>query len=128
LINPSDERIGEITLDRLGAAGIEELVTVLTAYRISNGDDLVERVVSAVKRFGEIRVRRNNIVHAVWVLPNHSNEPEQIGALRRQFRKGINTIVSTLSPENIAAAASDASRIGQELEDLYEEISRALSA
>ena len=91
LINSSDERIGEITLDRLGAAGIEELVLALTAYLISDDDNLVERVVLAVRRFGEARIRRNNIVHAVWVLPNNSTEPEQIEAVRRKFRKGINT-------------------------------------
>lgn len=127
LINPSDERIGEITLDRLGAAGIEELVLALTAYRISN-DDLVERVVSAVRRFGEVRIRRNNIVHAVWMLPNDSIEPEQIEAIRRQFRKGINTIVTTFSPKDIAAAASDTSQIIQELHDLYDQVSQALPA
>lgn len=65
LIDPHDERVGEITLDRLGAAGLEELVLALAAYRLSDDTELVNRVSQAVKRFGDLRVRRNGVVHAI---------------------------------------------------------------
>jgi hypothetical protein len=127
LIDADDERIGEITLDRLGAVGLEELVLALVAYRLSNEAEVVKRAGSAVRRFGDVRVRRNNIVHAIWRMPNESTDPEQIEAVHRQFRKGVDTGVSSLSPERIAAVASDASQSMQELGDLYDTVRQALS-
>jgi hypothetical protein len=126
LIDPTDERTGAITLDRLGANGLEELVLALAPYRLSNSDDIASRIVSAVKRFGALRIRRNNFIHAIWRVPNDAVDLSNMEAVRIQFRKGTSTKVGTRSPANIAATASEASSISEDLEDLHKEAKRAV--
>jgi hypothetical protein len=102
LIDPEDPRTGEITIDRLGANGLEELVHALAPHRLGKDAEITVRLQSAVKRFGEIRIRRNDIVHAIWGVPNEATDLEDMVAIKWKFRKGIHTTVSTKSTEAIA--------------------------
>ena len=126
-IDPESERTGEITIDRLGANGLEELVRALAPYRLSSAGDLPERIGSAVTRFGGVRVQRNNFVHASWVLPNDSTSPDDIVALRRRFRRGENDQLSRIEPRLVREIASEAASIGSELEALYDHARRVLT-
>ena len=121
MIAPDDERIGEITVDRLGSSGLEELVRSLASYRLKP-DDLIARVNAAVNRFGVLRQSRNDFVHAQWVVPNKFGGPEDILAVKRRFRKGVTSPVASLDPGPIGVAASEASRLGDELEALHASI------
>ena len=127
LIDPQEPRTGEITIDRLGANGLEELVAALAPHRLTQKVDLVARVQDAVRRFGQIRLRRNELVHALWVVPNEATDLKDMSAVRRKFRQGTHSVVNTASPETVATAASEASSAGQELESLYDAVKQETS-
>ena len=128
MIDPGDERIGEITVDRLGANGLEELVRALGAYRLAEFDVLAERVTLAVSRFSAVRLRRNEYVHAVWVVPNDFTDPSEIAAVTRKFRKGTMSNVASLDPRPIAEVASEASALSKELQAIHEAAKAFLTA
>lgn len=119
LIDPHDERVGEITVDRLGANGLEDLVRALGAYRLDAENSLADRVSSVVSRFSALRQQRNDLVHAQWVVPNEFTGPSDVTAVTRKFRKGITSQVASLDARPIAAVASVASILGGELESIH---------
>jgi hypothetical protein len=118
LIDPQADRTGEITLDKLGANGLEELVLALAPYRLSETPELSSVVVSTVKRFGELRSKRNDYIHSVWGVPNEAVDLAEMGALKSRFRRGTQEMVLGTSEKPIAEVASELGQIGSVLTEL----------
>lgn len=128
LIDSSDNRIGGIVVDRLNSANIEDLVRALSEYRLRHNLKLSEKVDALIARFSDLRSRRNEIVHAVWRIPNNSTDAGDVEAVRLQLRKGTVKHISSISPDTINAAASEASSMCADLDATYAEVRDALLA
>ena len=66
MIDPDVDQTGEITIDKLGANDLEDLVRALVPYRFDTKPAIALRIDTAVKKFAEVRNQRNDFVHAVW--------------------------------------------------------------
>lgn len=122
LIDSGDERVGEIVLDRQNSSNLEDLTRALAEYRLRQHPELSEQIGLAISQFAGLRSQRNEIVHALWRIPNDSTDPSDIEAVRMQLRKGVNKYISSISPDVANNAAIMATNIGIQFEDLYEKV------
>ena len=121
LIDPIDQRIGQIVTDTLGAARIEDLVQALLLHRAVDAS-VRDQVIELLQQSGVIRNRRNDFVHAIWRVPNDATDLRGMDAARPPTRKKTDytSVKGSASKDEIAAAASDAARVGKRFDELIE--------
>jgi hypothetical protein len=119
LIDPGDERTGQIVLNALGAARIEELADALVRHRVGQ-KDICEEFAAVLKDMGAVRIRRNDFVHAFWRVPNDATDLRDMEAARAPTRKATDyaPVTGSSSADAIEAVASDASRLFKRMEEM----------
>jgi hypothetical protein len=128
LIDPAVERTGEITVDRLGADGLGDLVQALAHYRLGINSAIALRIDAAVKRFDAVRIRRNNFVHAIWIVPDDATDLSNMSGVHRKFRQDKDTSFGSNTPELVAQVNSELSAVWDELISLYDLTKSALQS
>lgn len=123
LIDPIDQRIGQIVTDTLGAARIDGLVRALLLHRTVDAG-VRDRVIELLQQSTKIRDRRNDFVHAIWRVPNGATDLKDMDAARPPTRKKTDytSVTGSTSKDEIAAVASDAARVGERFDELIEQV------
>jgi hypothetical protein len=123
LIDPIDQRIGQIVTDTLGAARIDDLVRALLLHRTVDAD-VRDQVIELLQQSAVIRNRRNDFVHAIWRVPNDATDLRDMDAARPLTRKKTDytPVTGSTSKDEIAAVASDAARVGGRFDELIEQV------
>jgi hypothetical protein len=126
LIDPHVDRTGQITIDNLGANGLEGLVRALAPHRLGTDSAIALRIEAAVKTFSDVRSQRNDFVHAVLVVPNDATDLSGMSGVRSKFRRDNHISIGSNDPKLAAQVASEASAVWQELGSLYDLAKAAL--
>jgi hypothetical protein len=127
LIDPNDQRAGQLTVGHLGTTGLLDLVPALAGHRLHNRR-IVKDVIAAVERFADAREQRDDFIESIWHVPNDFTGPEDVRGVRRDLIEGIDTELASLDPQPIKDAVNAVLQVMRELEDLYASIMKEFSA
>jgi hypothetical protein len=123
LIDPIDQRIGQIVTDTLGAARIDELVRALLLHRTVDAR-VRDHIIKLLQQSAVIRNRRNDFVHAIWRVPNDAADLRDMDAARPPTRKKTDytPVTGSTSKDEIAAVVSDAAQVSGQFDELIEQL------
>ncbi|HEX8391802.1 MAG TPA: hypothetical protein VF665_05515 [Longimicrobium sp.] len=124
LINPRDNRPGQIVLNAIGVARVEDLVEALGSHLVQPVP-VRDRIVSAITECRRIRTQRNDYVHAMWRVPNDATDLSAVEAVKVPTRKtpDYRVVDATASAEPISAVVRAAFELSEQLEQLFAELS-----
>ena len=129
MINPADERIGQIVTDGLDLARSGETIRQIAGHR-KLGEALMKEIESQVAEFDQLRQTRNKFVHGFWRIPNDATDLTQMEAaqLPRRRTADYQSVPGSNDPATIETAASLAAKLGNSIDDTLEKVRAALVA
>lgn len=128
LVDPGDERVGQVATDGLDLVRSRETVLQLLDCRKLK-QELIGEVSNLLAGFDRLRQDRNKFAHALWRIPNDAVDISEMHAARAPGRRVANyqEIANSNDPGTIAAVASEAAAIGEQFDSVIAAVRSALS-
>lgn len=123
LINPRDDRPGQIVINAVGIARVEDLVEALLPVFVLD-EAVCKRVNVAIAECRRVRMLRNDYVHAMWRVPNEAVDLSGVEAVKPPTRKSADyrVVDASASPDAMKQVSRAAFHLSEDLEQLYADL------
>lgn len=127
LVDPRDDRPGQIATDGLELSRLEQLVKPLFLHRVRL-EALQTEVASLLDQIAAVRGRRNKFAHGFWRVPNNATDLSQISAAKPPTRskEEYAEIEGSNDPAAIENVATEVYQLGMALDELFEKVKKVL--
>jgi hypothetical protein len=127
LIDPRDEQVGLLATGGMDLVKTRETVLQLLERRQLN-QVLVSELTELLARFERLRQDRNMFVHAIWRVPNEASDLGEMDAARvpDRRRSHVQAVANSNDPATIAAVATEAAAVGEQLDSTFSIVQSAL--
>lgn len=120
LVDAADSRAGQIITDQLSVARLEDLVSSLAETR-ALAPALTARLLVVLAECREVRRIRNDLVHALWRVPNDSSSVADAQGVKFPTRKApeYRRVASASALQEVLDANARTMQLSADLEELY---------
>jgi hypothetical protein len=120
LLNPADPRVGQIVTDQLSVARLEDLVSSLAETR-ALPPALSARLSTVLAECREVRRVRNDLVHAVWRVPNEASSVADAEGVKFPTRKtpDYRQVATAGGLQEVLNANARTVKLSTDIEELY---------